>query len=466
MKYSRRDFLLNAGLGVAGLGLTPGASGPTQAATGAGSEKMLVRDPDHPRAAPKGVDRLPLSWHKATVGRLKEKVKPLGVQVIVLEDSWNISYFTGNMMTKTERPLWAVLPLDQDALFWWTPGLDNDLVKSWWSTGMDYYYDYFHAPGGFPDQGRIAKGRPVDLFAWMLEGLKAKGYGGAVLGFDSEFVPSKSARLAKVLPKAKAADISPVCLNMRIVKTPEEVALIQRAMDYFSRIHAFGRDYILRRGTEATDYEIKHACEEYGVNLILQDVQRDGAPHNAVGLVVSINCRTGKGTAYPHPNQFHHNRVERGDSLQISGVVRVGGYGGELYRYYQIAPWDSHREKVWETVTESVRIQERESKAGVRCCDVAEKVHAYQVSRGKDIQKLLYQRVGHGEGMEGHQPPYIALGNEDVLEAGMTFSVEPGLFDPEHGFGYNPSDSLLVSAKKGILQGMVPYSKEWMFLKL
>jgi Xaa-Pro aminopeptidase len=68
--------------------------------------------------------------------------------------------------------------------------------------------------------------------------------------------------------------------------------------------------------------------------------------------------------------------------------------------------------------------------------------------------------------MEGHQPPYIALGNTEILEEGMTFSVEPGLFDPTHDFGYNPSDSCLVTKKKGVLQSSVPWTKEWMFLKL
>jgi Xaa-Pro dipeptidase len=54
-----------------------------------------------------------------------------------------------------------------------------------------------------------------------------------------------------------------------------------------------------------------------------------------------------------------------------------------------------------------------------------------------------------------------------VLEEGMTFSVEPGLFDPAHGFGYNPSDCLWVTKDKGVLMGdAAPYSKEWMFLKL
>ena len=57
------------------------------------------------------------------------------------------------------------------------------------------------------------------------------------------------------------------------------------------------------------------------------------------------------------------------------------------------------------------------------------------------MHSLLMSR--HGEGMEGYQPPHIALGNDDVLEEGVTFSVEPGLFDPTNGLGYKPSETLL-----------------------
>jgi Xaa-Pro aminopeptidase len=95
---------------------------------------------------------------------------------------------------------------------------------------------------------------------------------------------------------------------------------------------------------------------------------------------------------------------------------------------------------------------------------VAKPVHDYQVEHG--MEKYIYHRPAHGEGMEGHQPPYIALGDTTVLEEGMTFSVEPGLYNPEGGFGYNPSDSCLVTPDKGVLQGSVPTSKEWSFLTL
>ena len=64
------------------------------------------------------------------------------------------------------------------------------------------------------------------------------------------------------------------------------------SMNYFSKIHAFGLDHLLKRGTDATDFEIRHAIEEYGTDLILKDIKRDGRPHNAVGIRIRIGCRT------------------------------------------------------------------------------------------------------------------------------------------------------------------------------
>jgi Xaa-Pro aminopeptidase len=161
---------------------------------------------------------------------------------------------------------------------------------------------------------------------------------------------------------------------------------------------------------------------------------------------------------------MHYNRVKRGDALQVAGVVTIGGYGGELYRAYQLAPWDAHREKVWEAHNQSCLIQQEQMVTGTACSHVARAVHDYQVKAG--MQKYIYHRPGHGQGMEGHQPPYLALGDFTTLESGMTFSNEPGLYDADNGFGYNHSDCVLVTPKGGIPMGSVPMSKEWCFLKI
>ncbi len=459
MQLTRRNFIKTAGTGALAAGFTasPGLqSFPSE------SEKLLIKNPGLP--APANFDRLPLSWYKSTVKKLREALAQESVDAILLADPWNIIYFTGLFHTQTERPFHVLLPVKEDAIFWYYPGLDRDMVTSWWATDSQYYFDYLHTKEGYPNLGKVLQGPTVDLFDWVLEGLKSRGFGEKTVAIDWEPTVPQITQWKKALPKSKFVNISGRCLKMRMVKTPEEIALTQRAMDYFSRIHAFARDYLLQKGTDATDYEVGQAATAYGTNLIMKDIQHDGKPHNAVGICVEVGCRTGCTTAYPHANQFFYKIIEKGDALQISGWVTIGGYGGELYRYFQIAPGDHYREKVWDVVTECARIQERESRAGVTCSSVAKKIHDYQVKNG--LQKLIYHRPAHGVGMEGHQDPWLALGDHTVLEEGMMFSVEPGLFDPEHGFGFNPSDSLLVTKNKGILMGSVPYSKEWSFLKL
>lgn len=469
---TRRDFLKTSGaLALAGSaagcgngtnGTAPAAATAT-AAPASDSAGMLLERPEHPPAAT--VDRLPLEWHQRQVGRLQEKLRERGVDGILITDRWNLIYYTGLWHTSTERPFSCFIPADELAVYWFHPGLDLELVKSWWSTGAEYYYDYPPSTDGYPDQGKVMTGKPVDLVQWQLEGVAKRGFGNRTIGLSQPPTVGTYRRMTEVLPEATFEDVSDVCIKMRRVKTPEEIALSQRAYDYFSQIHAWTRDYILTHGTDLTDFQVRMAAEEYGTDLIMRDIERDGHPHSAVGISVGIGCRSGIGTAYPHPNQFHHNPIRRGDSLQVAGVVRIGGCGGELYCPYQVAPWPDEWRKVWDVMATSSQMQIDLSKAGTPCQEIARAVHEYQVKEG--MTDYLYQRVAHGEGMEGHQEPYISLGDTTPLEENMMFSMEPGLFYPAGGYGYNPSDGVIVGRDRGWVQGSVPnLTPEWALLEL
>jgi Xaa-Pro dipeptidase len=463
MNQSRRRFIKSSLTGLASASLIGGVQTlPSLAEEKGNSESMLKKDAGLPE--PATFDRLPLSWHKKQVAKLKQKMEELEVDAVWLRDPLNITYFTGLHFTTTERPFSVVLPVKSDAVIWFYPGLDRDLVESWWKTDGDYYFDYLHADKGFPNKDEVVQGPTVDLFEWQLNSIRKRGFGEKAIAVDNEWAPSAMSKIQQVTPKASWKNIGDVCMDFRIVKTPEELQLWQRAYDYFSKMHAFARDYILQHGTDLTDYKVGKETEEYGVDLVMKDIKRDGRPHNAVGITVGIGVRSGTGTAYPHPNQFHHNKIRKGDALQVAGVVFIGGYGGELYRYYQILPSDAWRDKVWQVVTDTVHIMEQEGVAGRTCSNMAYKVHQHQVKNG--VGKLVYHRPGHGQGMEGHQAPWLSLGDYTMLREGMTFSVEPGLYDSQKGFGYNPSDTLLIGTDRGRLMGSVPYTKEWMYLKL
>ena len=63
-------------------------------------------------------------------------------------------------------------------------------------------------------------------------------------------------------------------------------------------------------------------------------------------------------------------------------------------------------------------------------------------------------------------PPYLALGDDTVLKKGMTFSEEPGLYDPKARVGFNWSDCVVTGEKSGFRMSGVPYSKEWCWIKI
>ena len=71
-----------------------------------------------------------------------------------------------------------------------------------------------------------------------------------------------------------------------------------------------------------------------------------------------------------------------------------------------------------------------------------------QIAKKAGMEKYVFHRPAHGEGMEGHQPPYIALGDATVLAEGMMFSNEPRLSNIEGGYGYNHSNNIVIAANR------------------
>jgi Xaa-Pro dipeptidase len=411
-------------------------------------------------------DRLPVSWYRANVARFQHALQRAGLDGMLCKDQWNIVYLSGYFHSQTERPeaLW-VPATGEPALF--VPGLDRDLVASWWIKDAEYYFDYPHAERGNDPRAGAVNGPQgtVDLWTWMLRGLDRRGLGAKTIGLDWDAPESTLRKFKATLPRATFRAAADILMDMRVVKTPEEIALTQRAIDYADQILEFCRRYVLERGTDATDFDVRHAAEAYGTELVLKDIRRDGRPHTAVGVSISVGCRTGVGTAYPHPNQFFHSKIKRGDAIQFSGImVRLGGYGGEGYRACHIAPMTDAQKKMWEVHTEMTLAQQEYSKAGIECRAVAGRVH--EIARRAGLERYLYHRPAHGAGMEGHQRPYISLGDATVLAEGMMFSNEPGLYDPEGGYGYNHSNNLVITKDRGVQMNKTPLTKEWCWLTL
>jgi Xaa-Pro dipeptidase len=85
--------------------------------------------------------------------------------------------------------------------------------------------------------------------------------------------------------------------------------------------------------------------------------------------------------------------------------------------------------------------------------------------RKAGFEKFLRHRTGHGIGLEGHESPWIAEGDRTVLQPGMTFSCEPGVYDPDWG-GFRHSDTVIVRPAKGEVINTYPTRLEDMIIEV
>lgn len=405
--------------------------------------------------------RLPEEWYRKNVMRLQARLEENGLDGIILENVWNIIYFSGLFHTQTERPLWLFIPTRGEPVFF-HPALDRDLIDNWWIRDTEWYFDYPHH-GGY-NKVVYEPGPPQDLLQWMLASLAQRGFARATLGIEAEVGPSVEARMRTALPGATFKVAGDICFRMRLIKTPEEIALLQKALDLQDHLLEYARAFILEHGTGVTDFEVELEIRRYATHKLMKLIRPDGRPHNGVGIFIGVSCRAGVSTAYPHPNQFYYHKIERGDAIQIAGWVHIGGYEGECYRAIQTCPMTELQKKTWRIHTEMTWLQAELSRAGSRCNEIA--CQTLKVARDAGLEKFIYHRPAHGIGMEGHQDPFLSPGDETVLQEGMVLSNEPGLYNPEEGWGYTHSNTVLVGQEKGTLLSRTPMTEEWCWLEI
>jgi Xaa-Pro dipeptidase len=405
--------------------------------------------------------RMTIEWYRRTVKRVQQRLSERGVDGMILRDNGNVNWLIGFFLIQTERPTWLFLPVEGEPTMF-GPGLDRDMYAEWWVKDYEWYFDFPHA-GPF-NQVVFDKGPMVDLTQWMLEGVAKRGLGEGRIGIEGELTPAEHRQWRSVLPKVEVVDTGDIPLQMRIRKTPEELALTQVAVDYHDKALQFARNYVIEKGPGVLDSQVRKATLEYLQDLVFSEFELTRRAHNGVGIVLGLGCCTGLGTAYPHPNQYLRGSIERGRALQFTGGQRIGGYGGEGGRACHVEPIPSQARQMWEVHTEMTLAQTEYSKPGVECREVAEKV--LKIAERAGMEQYVYQRPAHGCGMEAHEPPYISLGDDTVLAEGMLFSNEPGLYNLPEGYGYKHSNCIVITKAGAHRMNKTPLSKEFCWIKL
>ncbi len=387
-------------------------------------------------------DRLQPDWYQRKISQVQEKMKERKLNALLLLDATNIIYTTGYFHLPTERPIAALIRESGDpALF--IPELEIDQVKLWWVKDYESYFDF---PG------------PVNRVRWIFERVAKRGLGGARIGVE-EPRPGRLHQMKLGAPKAKIVDAGDLIENLRQVKDEDEVRIMRRAM-YFAdfKVQA-GREFVQRNGSVSEDEILKVTADAvaYKMSKELHDVVGVGIEPPFGGLVPF-----GKRSAIPHA-MASQDRLKAGDALILSFGAQVGGYNVECERSFSVGKPSDRARRLFDAMLAAHDIGAESLKEGA----VAEEVDKKSLDkiRQAGFEKFLKHRTGHGIGLEGHESPWIAEGDKTVLQQGMTFSCEPGVYDPDWG-GFRHSDTVVVRKDKGEILNSYPTRLDDMIIEI
>lgn len=346
---------------------------------------------------------------------------------VVLFDNYYILYFAGFAFIPTERPIVFVLnAAGETALF--VPRLEVEHAEA--NSHINHVHHYLEYPFQ-PHPMMIMKDLLLDMGITGDIGVDYDGYPW-IFGYRG---PDLSE-----LMQCKTTKIAGFVEDQMMIKSESELGLIRESVKWGHLAHVLLQRYT-RVGTTETEVS-QRASQE--ANLIMLDVigpvYRGQSPFSD-GARASYRGQIGRHAAIPH--SLANNIVfQPGDVLVTGAGAPVWGYNSELERTMIIGPASDEQKRMFKHM---VTLQERAFSAihpGTKCSDVDKVVRAYY--EDNDLWPYWKHHVGHAIGLRYHEAPFLDLGDETEIQAGMVFTVEPGLYIPDLG-GFRHSDTVVVT---------------------
>jgi len=228
-------------------------------------------------------------------------------------------------------------------------------------------------------------------------------------------------------PEADYPDASEVLAGLRIRKDRAEVDAMRRAVR------------IAQDALEAAVPLIKIGMteRELAAELVMQLLQKGSDSALPFEPIVS----GGPNSANPHATPGER-QLEAGDMLVIDWGAAYAGYISDLTRTFAVGAVDQEMKQVHRIVQEANAAGRAAARPGVPCADVDQAARAVIEKAG--YGQYFTHRTGHGIGMEGHEDPYMRGDNMQILELGMAFTVEPGIYFPNRN-GVRIEDNVVIT---------------------
>jgi Xaa-Pro dipeptidase len=389
MAISRREFAasLSGLLGTAALGKT-GVASP------AVSDPCNLPAPIQALTSMTGgVEPITDDERRTRIARAQRLMAEQGIAAILIEPTSSMYYFTGVRWWPSERTFAMVLPAAGEPA-WVCPGFEEARARELIRFGTDV---------------RVWQ-EDESPFALIAGILRDRGAGSGKVGLEEQVRFFVTDGLLAAAPGIQLVSATPITAGCRMIKSPAELGLMQRASDI--TIAAFRAAFAtLQEGM--TQYDLQAS--------MTAALSRVGGsdPWALVGF--------GEYSAFPH-GTIQPQRLKRGDIVLLDAGCAVESYQSDITRTTVFGSPSRRQTEIWNLERKAQDAGFAAAQVGAPCeaVDAAARKVLTDAGFGPDYKiPGLPHRTGRGIGLDGHEWTYFVRGNKTPLAPGMCFSDEP-----------------------------------------
>jgi Xaa-Pro aminopeptidase len=344
-------------------------------------------------------------------GRLKALRERMGKQDVaaaILTEEANYNYFSGYHhfapWTTFCRPTFCLIPLEGEPVLLVHGFLVADAMRDCWFDDVRGYDSLTFAP--------------VDEVSAICEELGVRGERiGMELGREHRIgvTQEEYEALRSSLSPSEVTDIGETLWDLRIIKSPAEVALMREA----GRIAAGAYEVCFK--------EVRPGITEAELASVLGSaVAREGG---RLGFVIMTSGAGGYDRVSGLPRE---KPLEKGDFLWIDLGVVYRGYWSDHSRAAVLGRAVAEQRDMWSSVADLTSKAMAVCRPGLKSHEIIAFLEEERRSRGLEFS-FAAGRSGHGLGLMSTEPPHIAAYDATELAEGMTFTIEPGWVDQSFG---------------------------------
>lgn len=230
-------------------------------------------------------------------------------------------------------------------------------------------------------------------------------------GFIKTEVSYHSYKELQNILKTKLFPVDDIILDLRMIKTEEEIKLIEKAKE------------ITEKTFEKIESQIKEGISELDIVAeIKYQLIKNGARKEAFEPIVA----SGIHSSYPH-HKSQNKEIKNGEVIVVDIGADFFGYKSDLTKTFFCGDVDGEIKRVYKIVEETKKI----------CMEIAEnknmkanQIYKKAVENFKkyNLEKFFLHGLGHGVGIDVHEKPYLNKKSKEKIENGNVFTIEPGIY--------------------------------------